>query len=325
MKKKHIGLSILLVLLFYGVYSYRSKIEKDNWAKESPEIKYSKKRIEEVWGGVLRGNDPDLFYGTPLYDVANAMSGLPYFRNEEKIEKLIDEIPKEDINYQEKNYGMTIGQFALLTNNIAVIRKLLDRGLNPNLMDKSGKAIIIDINGPAYAHLPQSLETLRYMIKKGANVNLYSEKAQVKTPLIRAVNSNFENVKVLIEAGANPHFIDKLDNYSRKTGYRSPFRSPLSAALLNNRDLEILNYLIFDQKVDFRMLKYSIDSKFHPGEYEILYSLREKTPKLNSKDYKEKMKLVAYLKTQGLDYWKTPIPDNIKNNPNFTKEYLSKY
>jgi hypothetical protein len=37
------------------------------------------------------------------------------------------------------------------------------------------------------------------------------------------------------------------------------------------------------------------------------------------------MKLVAYLKTQGLDYWKTPIPDKVKNNPNYNQEYLSKY
>lgn len=314
MKKKLIGFTVLL--LFYGIYSYMSKIEKDKWVNEPPTIKYSEERIKEVWGGPLRGNNPALYYGTPLYDVADAMSGLIYFRNEKKIEKLIDEIPKEYINYQERNYGMTIGHFALLTNNMAAIRKMLDKGLNPNLMDKSGNAIIIDINGPAYAHLPESLETLKYMIKKGANVNLYSKKVLVHTPLIRAVNSNFENVKVLIAAGADPHFIDVPDS--------SPFESPLSAALLN-RNMEIINYLIFDQKVDFRTLKYPITSKFHPGEYEILYRLREHAPDLNSKDYKEKMKLVAYLKTQGLDYWKTPIPDNIKNNTNFTQEYLSKY
>ena len=64
---------------------------------------------------------------------------------------------------------------------------------------------------------------------------------------------------------------------------------------------------------------------FHPGEYEILYDLREMFFELNSKKYQEKMKLVAYLKTQGLDYWKTPIQERFRNNPNYTKEYLSKY
>lgn len=212
-----------------------------------------------------------------MYDLADAISGLPYFRNEEKIEKLIDELPKEYINFQEQKFGTTIGQFALKTLNYNAIRRLLDKGLNPNLMDKRANAIIIDINSSAYSHLPQSLETLKYIIKKGGNVNLYSPKASICTPLTEAANSNFENVKVLIAAGANPHFIEELDSYYRNTGYRSPFRSPLSAALVNNR-IEIINYLIFNQKVDFSTLKFSDNSKFHPGEYEILYRLREKTP-----------------------------------------------
>lgn len=314
MNKKYISI-VLIISIIIIAYLYTSKIQKDNWAKEAPETKYSESREKEVWGGVLRGNDAGLYYGTPLYDLAEAMSGFVYFRSQEKTEKLIDKIPGKYINYQEKKYGMTIGQFALIRNNMFVIRKLLDRGLNPNLMDKSGNALIIDINS-IYTRMPQSLETLKYMIKKSANVNLYSERAQIHTPLIMAVNSNFENVKVLIEAGANPNFIDE--------SAASPFETPLSASLLN-RNMEITNYLIFDKKVDFRTLKYPIDSKFHPGEYVILHELRKKTFDLNTKDYQEKMKLVAYLKTQGLDYWNTPVPDNIKNNPNFTPEYLSKY
>lgn len=315
MEKKHISL-VLIISIIIIVYLYTSKIQKDNWVNEVSEVKYSEKKEKEVWGSVLRANDPELYYGTPLYDLAKALSGILNFKNNEDMEKLIDEIPEEYINFQEDKYGMTIGQFALRTNNMFAIRKLLDRGLNPNLIDKSGNSIVIDINNSAYSHLQESLETLKYLIKRGANVNLYSEKGQLHTPLIAAVNSNFENVKVLVEAGADVNFIDKF--------YKGPFRSPLSAALLN-RNMEITNYLIFDKKVDFRTLKYPIDSKFHPGEYVILHELRKKTFDLNTKDYQEKMKLVAYLKTQGLDYWKTPIPDNIKNNPNFTQEYLSKY
>jgi hypothetical protein len=315
MKKKTCW-SALLIAIILIAYLYTSKTQKDNWVKESPETKHSEAREKEVWGKILRGNDAPLYYGTPLYELAKEMTCFSKFRSDEKIEKLIHEIPKEYINFQEGKYGMTIGHFALFVSNLKALRLLLDKGLNPNLIDKRGVAIIIDINNPGFAHLPESLETLKYIIKKGGNVNLYSKKALVKTPLIRAVNSNFENVKELIKAGADPNFIDK--------SAASPFESALSASLLN-RDMEIINYLIFDQKVDFRTLKYPSDSKFHPGEYVILHRLREHTPDLNSKDYKEKMKLVAYLKTQGLDYWKTPIPDKIKNNPNYNHEYLSKY
>lgn len=321
MKKRKIILIAISLLLCYGVYFFISKIEKDKWVNEPSTIKYSEKRENKVWGVTLRGFNPALFYGTPLYDLAKAMSGWSYFRNDKKIEKLINELPEEYINLQESKFGMTIGHFALITNNLLTLRKLLDKGLDPNIMDKSGNAIIIDINTAYYSRLPESLETLKYMIKKGTNVNLYSNRA-FSTPLIEASKyGRLLNVRLLIEAGANPNFIDKSTDFG---SHRSPFRSALSAAL-SYHQIEVVNYLIFDQKVDFRTLKFSEDSKFHPGEYQILYNLREMIFKLNSKRYQEKMKLVAYLKTQGLDYWKTPIPDKVKTIPNFTKEYLSKY
>jgi hypothetical protein len=317
MKKIFIELLLIISTIIIAFLFY-SKIQKDEWVKESPEIKYSKERMEEVWGGPLRGHNPDLFYGTPLYDVAKAMSGLTYFRNEEKIEKLIDEIPKENINYQEGYYGHTIGHFALSTYNYSAIRKLLDKGLNPNLMDKSGDAIIIKINSSAYSYKsPESIKTLKYMIQKGANVNLDSD---YNTPLLEASKYNLENVKVLVKAGANPHYT-RIDDWGNIGNH---IESPLSTALLFHR-IDIVNYFIFDQKVDFRKLKNPEKSKFHPGDYTILYALREMFFKLNSKKYQEKMRLVAYLKTQGLDYWKAPIEERFSNNPNYTKDYLSKY
>jgi len=234
---------------------YIPKTQKDNWAKETLEIKHSQAREKEVWGEILRGNDAPLYYGTPLYDLAKEMTCFSKFRSDEKIEKLINEIPKEYINFQDDKYGKTIGQFALFVGNLKAVRQLLDRGLNPNLIANDGDALIIDINGPFKSNLPESLETLKYMIKKGANVNLYSKNAQLGTPLIEAANSNFENVKVLVEAGADPHFIDEFS--------ARPFQSPLSAALVSGR-IEIVNYLIFNQKVDFRTLKQPLESKFPP-------------------------------------------------------------
>ena len=315
MKNKKIGL-VLFSTLIIMVFSNCSKVENDNWLKEDPKIRYSEKRENEVWGKTLNGHSPEIFYGTPLYDLAKEMTCFYWFRSDKKIEELIMDLPQNYINHQDAKLGLTIGHFALIVSDLKAVRLLLDRGLNPNLMDKSGNAIIIDINSPFISRLPEGLETLQYMIKKGADVNLYSLNAQLHTPLIEAANSNFQNVKLLIAAGANPHFIDK--------SFASPFESPLSAALVNRR-MEITNYLIFEQKVDFRTIKNPARSKFHPGDYVILYRLRELNFDLNTKDYKQKMKLVAYLKTQGLDYWKIPIPENISSNPDFTKEYLSRY
>jgi hypothetical protein len=321
MKKKKIILIALSLLLIYGVHSFISKIEKDKWVNEPPFIKYSEKRENEVWGVTLRGFNPALFYSTSVYDLANAMSGWSFFRNDKKIEKLINELPKEFINLQEGKFGKTIGHFALTTNNMLALRKLLERGLDPNIMDKSGDAIIIDINNVYFSRLPESLETLKYMIKKGANVNLYSKRTYT-TPLMEASKSGkLENIICLINAGANPHF---TSNYDLGSNLDITLDSALRQALMWNR-IQVVNYLIFNQKVDFRTLKHPNNSKFHPGEYIILHSLREMFFKLDSKEYKEKMKLVSYLKTQGLDYWKTPIPDKVKTISNITPDYLSKY
>jgi len=321
MKNKKIILIVLLIAIIYMGYSYWSKVQKDKWATETPANKYSEAIEKQVWGSVLRGDDAGLFYGTPLYDLAKEMSGIiVYFRNQDKIARLINELPIGYVNYQEGKYGKTIGHFALRTNNIIAIQKLLDKGLNPDIMDKGGKAIIIDINH-FYYNPSEKLQTLKYMIKKGANVNLYSDKT-FNTPLMEASRSgDLMNVKILIKAGANPYFYKEL--YQENIDYMT-YLSPLNTALTYGH-IDVVNYLIFEQKVDFKTLKYRETSKFHPGEYQILHYLRDMPFELKSRKYREKMKLVAYLKTQGLDYWKTPIPENISSNPDFTQEYLSKY
>lgn len=311
-----------LFFLLTGLFcSCSFSSEKDNWAKETPKLKYTETREKEVWEKALDIKDPALFYGTPLYDLATEMATLSMLRSDKKIHELINEIPKEIINYQEAKYGITIGHFALITKNIKAIQWLLDKGLNPDLISKDGSAIIIDINASFYTNsFPEATETLKYMITKGGNVNLYSKKNAFNTPLLLASSNNLKIVKTLVNAGANPHYTSILD--WGEVGFS--LESPLKKAL-DHGHIDIANYYIFEKKVDFKKLKNPEKSKFYPGDYEILHSLRKLSFDLNSKDYKEKMKLVNYLKTQGLDYWKTPIPNNTKNNPNFNNEYLSKY
>lgn len=317
MKRNNFVLIVLSILLVGGYFMW-SYIQKNQWVKETPAIKYTEERENEVWGGVLRGDDAALFYGTPLYDLADEMSGFSFLRNQNKIARLISELPEEYINYQEEKYGQTIGHFALFTGNLKAIYLLLDRGLNANVLDKNGSAIIIDIND-FYDNGAEKLQLLKHMIKKGANVNLAG--GQGETPLTRASRSgSLTNVKILINAGANPHFFQEMTDQGRHLVYTSALKTALTYGHIN-----VVNYLIFDQKVDFRIYKYPDWSKFHPGEYEILHDLRDMPFKLNSKEYQEKMKMVAYLKTQGLDYWKTPIRQTYLENSNYTKEYLSKY
>lgn len=71
--------------------------------------------------------------------------------------------------------------------------------------------------------------------------------------------------------------------------------------------------------VDFKNLNY------FPNIHKISGYFRGMTFELDSKNHKHKMRLVNYLKEQGLDYWNAPIPKRILKNKNFDEDYLKKY
>jgi hypothetical protein len=58
--------------------------------------------------------------------------------------------------------------------------------------------------------------------------------------------------------------------------------------------------------------------------------LRDLNYTLDSKEYLKKMEIVNYLKNEGIDYFKSPIPETTielakRNYPNSWQEYLDKY
>ena len=67
---------------------------------------------------------------------------------------------------------------------------------------------------------------------------------------------------------------------------------------------------------------------------DILYILRLCIYPLNSKQYKDKLKVIDFLKKKGMDYWKSPIPndaieiikrDIAPKNVEELQEYLKRY
>lgn len=306
----------IIVCLILVVLSCNKKIEKEIWLEEPNEIKYSENREKEVWGKILRGDDAEIFYGTPLYSAALAIVK----KNDDKIEEEINKINLNDINYQEPKFNTTIGHLALINDDISALKLLVSKGLDCNIMDKEGHSVVTSINDSFKSRLDNSLEVLKYIIKKGGNVNLLNTKkgSHDRTPLIVASKSNLENVKLLIDSGADPNFV-----YKENPSDQFPQSSLISA--LGAQRMDIIAYLIYEAKVDFKSLKYSPKSKYSPNGYKILGYLRFMTFELNSEKHKEKMKLVNYLLEEGLDYWNTEIPKNIRNNDRFTEEYLNKY
>jgi len=312
--KQFIASILALLLLVVGC---TKKTEKDNWLEEAPEVKFSKEREKEVWGKVLRGKHSEIFYGSSLYDAAKAIKK----GHNNDLKKLIENLSSKEINYQEPKFETTLGHFALRNENLEAIKLLLDKGLNPNIISKNGSSVITNINDPFKSRLDNSLNTLKYIIKKGGDVNLLNTKKNTynRTPLIVAAASNLDNVKVLIKAGANPNFI-----YKDIKDDPLP-ESPLMNSLIDKR-IDIINYLIFEVGINYKKFKYLKSSKYYPEGYRVLGALRKMTFPLDSEKYKKKMKLVNYLSEQGLDYWSVPVPKYIKKNPNYnTEEYLSKY
>lgn len=307
---------IIIASCILMIFSCRIKSEKDVWLKQPNEIKYSKENEKKVWGKILRGNSEELFYGTPHYKAAQFIKD----KDIKQLRSIISSFSKKELNFQEAKLGFTLGHFALFNSNIEATRLLIEKGLNPNIISKSGFSLVTSINTASNSRLLNSLELLKEIIKKGGNVNLLNtiKNTHNRTPLIVAAGSNLENTKLLIESGANVNFVYKdspTDEY--------PESALISA--LGHKRIDIVNYLIFEAKVNFKNLKYSSNSKYNPDEYLILGYLRYMTFDLNSEKYQQKMKLIKYLSEQGLDYWKTEIPKNILKNKRFYKEYLEKY
>jgi ankyrin repeat protein len=139
----------------------------------------------------------------------------------------------------------------------------------------------------------------------------------------------WDNVKLLVENGADVN----LTHDSMWT--------PLAASLVSY-DIEMAKYLI-DHGADFNNLKFwtktvALDENKRPirnsygdpiminrTELNILDLLRTHQFSLDSEEYKIKMEVVRFLQIRGLDYWKYPIPEDVRNEHKDDPEYLSKY
>lgn len=144
-----------------------------------------------------------------------------------------------------------------------------------------------------------------------------------QTPLLVACSdaisfkSPLDKVKTLVEAGADVNYVNEFNNF------------PLLQALVQEH-YDVVLYLL-EKGADFN--KILIDrSKFNAKGKKIYIGdyLREKLLPLDTKEYKQKMAIVEFLRKKGIEYKNIPIPDSIKEAikeryPENWKEYLEKY
>jgi len=261
--------------------------QKKKWAKEPYEIKYSKDREKAIWGHVLRGNDPALYYGTPLYEVANAIVK----HDSAEVRRLLKGIPLSVINIQDEKFLQPINLFAIGNENFDALKILTELGADPNLQSENGYSAML--KAAAATQLYDDNRYLKYLISNGGDVNAVSKakNSMDRTPLIAASHYKFENVKLLIEAGADPHYA-----YSYNDSFNTK-QSVLGVAL-GDRHIDIVNYLIFEQGVDYNIVIKSYGKGIKPRT--IVTYLDEMNFPQGSEKYQQKMKLVNYLKERGV-------------------------
>jgi ankyrin repeat protein len=262
-----------------------------------------------------------LFENTPIWELAKAV------KNEDTllIRNLVLD-SKMNINYQEPKFGNTLLMLSIENQLFNSSKILFELGAKPNIYDYyNGTSAIIyaaGINGT-----DDDTKFLKLVLKYGANPNdieiggRNDSKTGNSTPLeiacsnVNQLVSSIEKVKILVEAGANIHYVQD-----------TILKVPL--ALRTSLIMENLDVTLF-------LLESGIDytRPILNREGELIYIcdfLRELYYPLGSKKHLQKMQIVQFLATKGLDYSKTPIPDYIrkdarKDYPKKWKEYLERY
>lgn len=267
----------------------------------------------------LLGNDYRLFKNTPVWDLAQAV-------RDEKVDRIKELLNKKgvDVNYQESRYGSTLLMLSIINEQYSSFKALIEGGANVNVHDTyDGRSAIINA-AAIQSDTANSANYLKLLLIHGANPNdeEVGERRignkQRKTPLVTACEdvisfkSPLSKVKVLVEAGAN-------------VNYKNEFNmTPLRAVVLC-KHYDVLLYLI-NNGMDYK----SVISTNEGKNYYLWDKLRFSLLPLNSEKYKQKMAVVEFLKQQGIDYRKLPIPDYAKEQaqkmyPDTWKEYLEKY
>lgn len=266
----------------------------------------------------MLGDDYRLYKATAAWELAQAVQE----EDTTKIQKIIvdEHIP---VDFREPKYSQTLLMLAVRTNKELSVKKLLELGADPNAHDDSTKylgenAVII-----ASRFTRPSNTILKSLLEFGGNPNATTCGVQKNNEgnivpirmfaLSYAVGVSFDKVKLLVDAGAN---ID----YSTST-----HETALESCMIHDR-MDIMLYLL-QKGANIHTEFYEVD--FNRPNYptfivNILYKLRKCVYPLNSKEFQEKMKVVEFLKNNGLDYRNSPIPPEsieiIKNDMKFSSE-----
>lgn len=268
----------------------------------------------------LMGNDYRLYQSTPAWALAKAVEAGD-------VKKIKEEVlqKKVSVDYQESRFGHTLIMLAIFNSEYDSVKTLLELGANPNHHDTfKGETPVMVAAGnadPKYLKIllaykgdPNSIENVFSGPKKRINSGRNSALTKAVLPSVMG-KKNLENVKLLVEAGAEI-------NYTKK----GIIQTALAEALIQGQ-MDVAMYLL-EKGADYTK---PITSNVMAGQdVSVLYVLRCSIIDLYSEQYKKKMEVIAFLKAKGLDYYKEPIPEGtieqMKNMyPDNWQEYVKRY
>lgn len=245
----------------------------------------------------------DLFENTIVEDVASAILEGDTLLLKNEIAKLSD----NEINYQEPIFGSTLLYWSTFNGFDSCVEILCRSGAKTDIPVTNGDVALFN------SIIRFNLETTKILLAYKADPNYCVWDSTYlrcnKTPVLIASGLDLEILKFVIRNGGDPTAF-----------YPSRFFHSALAEACASGKIENVNYLVFDCHVDFDD---PLFKRFDGTNVYITEELREMTFELNSPQHIEKMRLVAFLKEQGMDYYNTPVPERLKQW--FDEDYLSKY
>ena len=217
--------------------------------------------------------------------------------------------------------------YAVFNNDIQSVKVLLELGADPNIptdsiSDKGDNSVII-----ASRYSDISIEILKLLLKYGGNPNstecgrnydMDGDWIPARSSALScavSISGEIEKVKILVEAGAN---VNNYDGDFQDT--------PLMDALLLDRMNIALYLLEHGADYNYKFRSCAPSSGGGSRDVDILYRLRQCIYPLDSQEYKDKLKVIKFLKDRGVDYRKSLVDVETKkmiNNVMHFKTYVT--
>jgi len=253
----------------------------------------------------ILGSDFRVFQNTAAWELAKAVEDGDADKIKQEVSK-----NKSLLSCREPRLGQSVLHLAVYHTNYTSVKTLLELGADPNMCDlyygDSPLTLAANITIPK-----ADPRFLKLLLQYGGNPNAVQEGREThgkNTALIIASQTGIlDYVKMLVNAGPKVNTVTVYNEFA------------LDAAATQQRP-DVVMYLI-EKGADFKKVLYqTIPEK--ENKY-LTDNLRLWRFEIGSPEYKKKMQLVDFLKKNGMDYWKAPIPSWFYKD--YPKEYLDKY